>query len=126
MFLNCLGALTSKYPAAEWQPVDIAALQPLIQPAWQIHCKSVTVSACQLPVQVNDGHTALKAGATEPRCNDGAYWCCQMLRQVKRLTQELLAAADVVGVTCTGAAGPELADAAFDMAVMDEGSQASE
>jgi superfamily I DNA and/or RNA helicase len=48
------------------------------------------------------------------------------LLQVKRLTQELLAAADVVGVTCTGAAGRELADAAFDMVVIDEGSQASE
>jgi hypothetical protein len=38
----------------------------------------------------------------------------------------LLDSADVVGVTCTGAAGPELQHFAFDMVVIDEGSQASE
>lgn len=49
-----------------------------------------------------------------------------VLLQVRRITQQLLAEAEVVGVTCTGAAGPELAGAAFDMVVIDEGSQASE
>lgn len=47
-------------------------------------------------------------------------------RETARVTQRLLAEADVVGVTCTGAAGPELADVAFDMVIIDEGSQASE
>lgn len=42
------------------------------------------------------------------------------------ICRELLDAADVVGVTCTGAAGPELQHFAFDMVVIDEGSQASE
>lgn len=42
------------------------------------------------------------------------------------ICRELLDSADVVGVTCTGAAGPELQDVAFDMVVIDEGSQASE
>lgn len=42
------------------------------------------------------------------------------------ICRELLNSADVVGVTCTGAAGPELQHFAFDMVVIDEGSQASE
>lgn len=42
------------------------------------------------------------------------------------IRRELLEAADVVGVTCTGAAGRELQEFAFDMVVIDEGSQASE
>lgn len=40
--------------------------------------------------------------------------------------RELLEAADVVGVICTGAAGRELQEFAFDLVVIDEGSQASE
>ena len=44
----------------------------------------------------------------------------------KKVCSDLLEAADVVGVTCTGAAGPELGHFAFDMVVIDEGSQASE
>jgi superfamily I DNA and/or RNA helicase len=44
----------------------------------------------------------------------------------RKLCAELLEQADVVGVTCTGAAGPELQHMAFDMVVLDEGSQASE
>jgi superfamily I DNA and/or RNA helicase len=43
-----------------------------------------------------------------------------------KICKELLDSADVVGVTCTGAAGPELQHFAFDMVVIDEGSQASE
>lgn len=46
--------------------------------------------------------------------------------ETSKVTQQLLAEADVVGVTCTGAAGPEIADFAFDMVIIDEGSQASE
>jgi superfamily I DNA and/or RNA helicase len=42
------------------------------------------------------------------------------------IVRRLLDSADVVGVTCTGAAGPELQHFAFDMVVIDEGSQASE
>jgi len=44
----------------------------------------------------------------------------------EKTCSHLLDAADVVGVTCTGAAGPELAGFAFDLVVIDEGSQASE
>lgn len=43
-----------------------------------------------------------------------------------KVCTELLESAEVVGVTCTGAAGPELANFSFDMVVIDEGSQASE
>jgi superfamily I DNA and/or RNA helicase len=43
-----------------------------------------------------------------------------------RICRDLLDSADVVGVTCTGAAGPELQHVAFDMVIIDEGSQAHE
>lgn len=42
------------------------------------------------------------------------------------ICRRLLDSADVVGVTCTGAVGPELQHITFDMVVLDEGSQASE
>jgi superfamily I DNA and/or RNA helicase len=42
------------------------------------------------------------------------------------IVRRLLDSADVVGVTCTGAAGPELQHFAFDLVIIDEGSQASE
>jgi len=53
------------------------------------------------------------------------------LRDLERTCKEalrhsLLASADVVGATCTGAGGPELAGETFGLVIMDEGSQASE